>query len=211
MTIATTAATGPFERYRAEDVRQLVADYPLAWVCGGEAGAVEASLLPLVGRYDADGALVELIGHLARANPLHDALRADPRATILFSGPQAYISPEYIRDTAGYPRNWAPTWNYIQARVGAVIGFDDTLTEPALDLLIDAMEQHRAAPWRPAELGARYECMLRHIVGFRARVTSVSARFKLGQDERPETFNSIVAALPHPAIVRWMQRFDEIK
>jgi len=211
VTGTTRPAAGPFERYRAEDVRQFVADYPLAWVCGGAAGEVEASLLPLIGRYDADGALVELIGHLARANPLHDVLRADPRATILFSGPQAYISPEYVGDTAGDPRNWAPTWNYVQARIGADIRFDDGLTEPALDLLIDTMEQHRAAPWRPTELGARYEGMLRHIVGFKARVTSVSARFKLGQDERPETFRSIVATLPHPALVRWMQRFDEIK
>lgn len=211
MTVTTTPPAGPFERYRAEDVRQLVADYPLAWVCAGGAGTIESSLLPLIGRYDADGALVELIGHLARANPLYEALRADGRATILFSGPQAYISPEYIGDTAGNPRNWAPTWNYVQACVGADIGFDDALTEPALDLLIDTMEGHRAAPWRPPELGARYEGMLRHIVGFRARVTSVSARFKLGQDERPETFRSIIAALPHPALVRWMQRFDQIK
>lgn len=211
MTVTTIPATGPFERYRAEDVRQLVAEFPLAWVCGGGAGEVEASLLPLVGQYDADGALVELIGHLARANPLYNALRADGRATILFSGPQAYVSPEYVGDTAGNPRNWAPTWNYVQARIGADVGFDDALTEPALDLLIDAMERHRAAPWEPTELGSRYRGMLRHIVGFRARVTSVSARFKLGQDERPETFRAIMAALPHPALARWMERFDQKK
>jgi transcriptional regulator len=50
--------------------------------------------------------------------------------------------------------------------------------------------------------------MLPHIIGFRARVTALSARFKLGQDETPETLDAILEALPEPAMIDWMRRFN---
>lgn len=195
---------GLFDKFENADVRALIGEYPLAWVCAGPAGAVEASLLPLVGIYDGDGQLVELIGHLMRSNPLHGALVSDPRATILFKGPDAYISPEH----AGI-RNWGPTWNYAQIKIGADVEIDDALTEYSLGVLIEAMEAHRELPWAVEELGARYEGMLQRIIGFRATVTSLSGKFKLGQDEKPETFASIMGSLPDEATLSWMLRFNK--
>ncbi|MBX3594606.1 MAG: FMN-binding negative transcriptional regulator [Sphingomonas sp.] len=193
----------PFDRFSDADVRALIADYPLAWVCGGTGAAIEASLLPLVGVYDDSGRLIELIGHLMRSNPLHALLAGRPDATILFRGPAAYISPEH----AGR-RDWAPTWNYAQLKIAARIAFDDALTEHALALLIDAVENGRAAPWRVEELGPRYHAMLPHIIGFRARVTDLSGKFKLGQDEKPSTFAAITATLPDVETVAWMRRMN---
>lgn len=116
-----------FTQYKNEDVRSLIEQYPLAWVCSGGGADMEASLLPLVGRYDEEGRLVELIGHMMRTNPLHRVLAADHSAMILFKGPDAYISPEHAQR-----RDWAPTWNYAQLKVVAQIGFDDGLTEYSL-------------------------------------------------------------------------------
>ncbi len=192
-----------FERFDGADVRKLVEDYPLAWVCGGGVADMEASLLPLIGRFDEQGALVELIGHLMRSNPLHAALAADPRATILFQGPDSYISPEH----AGL-RDWGPTWNYAQIKIRADVTFDDDLTEPSLDLLIAAMEKGRLQPWSKEELGERYRAMLGRIIGFRATVTDLSGKFKLGQDEGKEALAAIVGTLPDKAMVAWMRRFN---
>lgn len=192
-----------FERFEDADVRALIEGYPLAWVCGGAAGSLEASLLPLIGVYDEEGRLIELIGHLMRSNPLYAALTGDPRTTILFSGPDAYVSPE----TAGR-RDWAPTWNYAQIKVSAEVGFDDALTEYSLKVLIDAMEAGRADPWRVEELGPRYQGMLTRIIGFRARVTGLSGKFKLGQDEDGATLHAILGALPDADSVAWMKRFN---
>jgi transcriptional regulator len=193
-----------FERFDDADVRKLVTDYPLAWVCGGGAANMEASLLPLIGVYNEKGALVELIGHLMRSNPLHTVLNTDPRATILFHGPDSYVSPEH----AGV-RDWGPTWNYAQIKVRADLQFDDALTEPSLDLLVDAMEKGRLQPWSKEELGERYRGMLGRIIGFRATVTGLSGKFKLGQDENRETLATIVDTLPDDATVDWMRRFNE--
>ncbi|MCP3730923.1 FMN-binding negative transcriptional regulator [Sphingomonas sp. MG17] len=192
-----------FERFAPADVRALIEAYPLAWVCGGSDDAIEASLLPLIGVYDEADELVELIGHLARSNPLYARLSGDPRASILFKGPDAYVSPEH----AGR-RDWGPTWNYAQVRIGAEIRFDEALTDHSLQVLTDAVESGRAAPWTASELGERYTGMKSRIIGFRARVTSLSAKFKLGQDETPETLHAILGALPDDAMTAWMRRFN---
>ena len=192
----------PFERYDDADIRVLISEFPLAWVTAAASPAT-ASLLPLIGDYDGDGRLVALIGHCGRTNPLHAALVADPRAVLLFSGPQAYVSPDH----AGR-RDWGPTWNYAHLVIEADIRFDAGLTEESLEMLIEAMETGRPAPWRKEELGSRYTGMLDRIIGFRADVAAVQGRFKLGQDERPGTLQSILATHPDPALRRWMERFN---
>jgi transcriptional regulator len=199
-----TKVVPQFERFDAGDVRALIDGFPLAWVCGGAAGAMEASLLPLIGVYDDAGKLTELIGHLMRSNPLYRALSDEPAATIMFTGPGAYISPEH----AGR-RDWAPTWNYAQVKIGASVAFDAALTEYSLKVLIDAMEAGRVRPWGVEEIAGRYHGMLGRIIGFRARVTSLTGKFKLGQDESPETLHAILETLPDADMTEWMRRFNK--
>jgi transcriptional regulator len=187
-----------FETYDTADVRDLIAEFPLAWlVARGEA---QGSLLPLLGEYT-DGRLTHLLGHMSRSNPLYPLLSAAPSATILFNGPQAYVSPEHANR-----RNWGPTWNYAQIVIAAEITFLPDQTDHALDALTSAMEGER---WSSSELGPRYEGMAAQIIAFRAEVTTLTARFKLGQDESAETFAAILERHPDPALVRWMRRFGK--
>ncbi len=186
-----------FERYEAEDVRDLVADYPLAWVT--TPGGAPASLLPLLGEYDAQGRLVSLLGHMARRNPLHAKLAAGGEAYIHFTGPHAYISPTH----AGV-RDWGPTWNYARLSIRVEIVFHPEENDHALATLVKAMEGDR---WSIQDLGGRYEQLASAIIAFRAQVREFSAIFKLGQDERPEVFASIIDAHPDQALVSWMKRF----
>jgi transcriptional regulator len=186
-----------FDGYTAADVRDLIAEYPLAWVTA-PGGA--ASLLPLLGEYDADGTLLRLFGHMARSNPLVAALGQAPRATILFVGPHGYVSPDH----AG-KRDWGPTWNFVELAITADLLFQPEATGEALDTLVDAMEHGR---WTSAELGARYDGMAAAVIAFRAHVVAVKGRFKLGQDESRPVFESILRSHPDAALVRWMQRFN---
>lgn len=201
---AESVPQSPFECFDMSDVQALIARYPLAWVCAPARDRSEASLLPLIGVYDGDGALEELIGHVPRSHPVFAALEDDPRALILFNGPQGYVSPEH----AGR-RDWAPTWNFAQLTIHAEMCFDASQTEQALNVLIDAVEAERAEPWSSTEIGPRYHGMLERIIGFRARVTGVSGRFKLGQDEHPDTLRSILASHPDPGLVEWMRRMNK--
>lgn len=192
---------GPFDTFTNDDVAALIAEYPLASICPVGNDLESSALLPLIGEYDDDGRLVSLIGHVPHNTALNAHLNRDLQATIVFHGPNGYVSPEHAKR-----RDWAPTWNFVQLRIATTIAVDEALTTASLDVLIAAMERNRPAPWNTAELGPRYTAMAQHIVGFRAKVIGMRGRFKLGQDEHPATLKAILASHPDAALVKWMRR-----
>ncbi len=60
---------------------------------------------------------------------------------------------------------------------------------------MQANEAGRPRPWSAQEMGDRYDRLSRGIVGFEARVLEISAKFKLGQDERVDVLEDILAGL----------------
>jgi transcriptional regulator len=191
------------------DVAFLARAHPLAWVVSLGSEGLLATPLPLLAHTDADGRLAALEGHYARSNPQVTALRADPRALLLWMGPQGYVSPSWMAD-----RTQAPTWNYASAQCRVRIHFDDDpdALRAHLESLVAAHEAGRPRPWRPEEMGARYDTLAARIVSFRAEPTQVDARFKLGQDERHDVYADILQGLQRPggapALCDWMRRFN---
>lgn len=185
------------------DIAALIAEYPLAWLLPRDADAGQPHLLPLIARTDAAGRVVTLIGHMGRRNPLVAAFQQSPDALILFTGPQAYVSNGHVTN----PR-WAPTWNYGQLRIEASITLEPDNGDAALLELVEAMDATEKNGWRPADAGPRYRAMERAIIAFRADVTRLEPRFKLGQDENVETLREILERHPDSALVRWMRRMN---
>jgi transcriptional regulator len=192
-----------FEPRSDADLVRLIAEYPLAWVVSCNENAFRATPLPLIGETDTAGRVVALFGHFALANPHVELLRARPAATILFSGPNGYISPEAVSQ-----RQWAPTWNYAVAQFNVEIELVPRQNDLALTRLVRKMEAGRRAPWNIAQLGARYAQLVPRIVAFRAHVRTTSARFKLGQDETPRTRAEVIAALGQTDLARWMRDYN---
>ncbi len=191
-----------------EQVLRLVLKHPLAWIVSNEAGALQASLMPLRPRVGADGRIAVLEGHLPRSNPLCAALQRDGRALLLFSGPQGYVSPSWVSN-----RTWAPTWNFAVVQFVVTFEFDETPArlDAHLHDLVGAMERGRPGAWRLEEMGARYETLKRMIVPFEAKVVEQRARFKLGQDERDAVFTEITAALDRAgsdSLAAWMRELN---
>lgn len=199
-------SASPFEQWTNEDIVDLVAAYPLAWVVSGKPEFASTSL-PILLETDAAGKPVSLLGHFAKRNVQVEQIRSEPRTLFLFSGPHGYISPELVTTT----RNWAPTWNYANARIVADVEFDEALNDEALEKLVAAMENWRRNPWNRSELGPRYERMKRAIIAFRAPIASIEARFKLGQDERDEVYSDVVAGLDGDDLAGWMRRFNSAR
>lgn len=194
------------EKYAARsdaDVLRLVVENPFAWVVGEDRAATGLPLRPVV----QDGRLTGFLGHFARSNPQVAALRAAPRATLLFMGPHAYVSPSWMAD-----RTQAPTWNYASAAFDCELVFIETADElrALMDDLVGAMERGREKAWDVAEMGERYERLSQGVVGFRAFISDQRAVFKLGQDERDAEFAEIVAGLRaegHQLLADWMAAF----
>lgn len=185
------------------DLLRLIAEYPLAWVVSQGSQGYGATPLPLLAETDAAGRIVALFGHFALSNPHVAMLRAAPRATVLFSGPNGYISPEPVSQPA-----WAPTWNYAIAQFDVDVELVPEENDAALRRLVTFMEADRRAPWTVEKMGERYARMLPHIVAFRAHVHTTRGRFKLGQDESRTSFTEIAGALEDPQLQRWMEDFN---
>ncbi|HVW70822.1 MAG TPA: FMN-binding negative transcriptional regulator [Steroidobacteraceae bacterium] len=192
-----------FEPRSEADVLRLIEEYPLAWVVCSSGAGFGATPLPLLAETDAGGRVSALIGHFASSNPQVALLRAAPRATILFSGPQGYISPELVSQ----PR-WAPTWNYATAQFDVEVEFRPEENDAALEQLVTRMERDRRDPWTIARMGERYAQLVSRIIAFRAHVRTGKGRFKLGQDESPRTLSELLAGLDNPELVRWMKDFN---
>jgi transcriptional regulator len=135
---------------------------------------------------NADASFAEL--HLARSNPIARAPLPAP-ALIAISGPDAYISPDWYGPHAEVP-DQVPTWNYVAVHLRGVL---EPLPDDALHPHVDALSaEHEGRiegkrPWTSAKMtpGAMPR-MLRMILPFRFRMTSLEGTWKLNQNKPPE-------------------------
>lgn len=154
--------------FRGENWREVIAKFPLATLIVGE----HISHLPML-LEEREGAAF-LIGHLARANPQSKIL-GGAECTLIFHGPQAYISPLW------YGECDVPTWNYVAVHIrGRAKVLEEAGTEAALRRLSDHMEGKDGWEFRiPDDLT---HSLHRAILGFEISVEKVEAKFKLSQN-----------------------------
>lgn len=69
---------------------------------------IKANHLPLLVTLEGNQATLQ--GHLAKANPQWEDLATGEQALVVFSGPQAYISPGFYPSKRSNP-SVIPTWN----------------------------------------------------------------------------------------------------
>jgi transcriptional regulator len=176
----------------AQDIIDLVAHAPLAWLVSAGGDDAAFTPLPLRAELDAEGDLVALRGHLARRNPHVARLARDPAAQALFMGQHGYVSPSWLSD-----RTQAPSWNYAAARFDLRVTLyeGDVEVHDELRALSQQMEAGRPNAWALEEMGARAARLATGVVAFRAEIIEAKATFKLGQDERPGDLQEILAGL----------------
>jgi len=163
----------------------LVRAHPLGSLVWQQAGRLEATPLPWLLR-QTDGQTLCLAGHVARANPLLQALAAGPLdVLVIFQGPQGYISPNWYPSKAETER-LVPTWNYSTVHAHGRLRAVD---EPGWvrTLLQELTAQHEAAqprPWTLEDAAPGFiEQLQRFIVGIELSVERLEGKFKHGQDE----------------------------
>lgn len=173
--------------FRIEDapaLHALMRAYPFATLMSG-APDPDISHLPLL--LDTGNSGTVLRGHVARANPHWRAALDGIAAVAIFSGPQAYVSPQW------YPgkRNDArvvPTWNYQVVHAhGRLRAIDDPVWLHRLVSDLTAMHESAfAEPWAVTDAPTDYiDKMLGAIVGFELVVTRLEGKWKLSQNKTP--------------------------
>ena len=179
----TLYVPAPFKEDRIDVLHALMRAHPLAILVAIAESGLMANHLPL--QIDAEPApWGTLRGHVARANPVWKEYRAESEALAIFQGPHTYISPSLYpsKQTTG---EVVPTWNYavVQARGTLRFIHDTDWLRDFVGTLTDVHEASRAQPWKVDDAPAAFMgSMLKLIVGFEFSITSITGKWKLGQN-----------------------------
>ena len=137
-----------------------------------------------------------LRAHIARANRHH---REPPtgEALVIFTGPEAYITPSWYPSKREDPRT-VPTWNYVAVHVyGALRWIEDPdYLRRHLEALTHAHEGSRPHPWSVSDAPAQYiEQQMRAIVGLELTITRLEGKWKMSQNRSAEDIDGVVRGL----------------
>ena len=147
------------QRFAAPDSEApltLIENHGFATLVTPSADECHVTHLPLLLDREKD----RLLGHMARANGHHEHLENN-RSTAIFTGPHAYMSPNW------YPSDTVPTWNYVVVHVQAVASLITNADElfGLIDRLTRQYESSLSNPWQVAR-DAVVDKQLNGIVGF---------------------------------------------
>lgn len=154
---------------------EVIKTYPLAILISVKDDEPLITHLPLI--YN-EG---KLVGHLDIHNPQAPLLQDGNKVSIIFTGPQCYISPSI------YATTQLPTWNYINVHLkGTVKAIEDNET---VKQSIVNMTVFLEAPEHRYQLtmdNPRMDSLINFIKGFEITITHWEGKFKLSQDKNPK-------------------------
>lgn len=184
---------GAFVEDDHEQLAALIGASPLASLVVHAEGRLLAAHAPLLTERGDDVAITALVGHVARANPFWSALGDGAEVLVIFTGPDAYVSPSL------YPSKQAhgqvvPTWNYarVEARGRVTVESDPARVRPYFERLTQALEQDRPTPWAVDDAPDAYIRKLQHaLVGLRIEVDEIQGVLKMSQNRSAEDFTGV--------------------
>ena len=153
---------------------EVIKSYPLATVISVKDGKPLVTHMPLI--YRDDG---KLIGHIDIYNPQTDLLRDGNPITVIFNGPQCYISPTV------YTTTQLPTWNYIRVHLTGIVEAIES-KESLKESLIKMTEflEHPEHKYVLEPDNPRMERNLDYIKMFEITIQNWEGKFKLSQDKK---------------------------
>ncbi len=190
-----------FKEARAEILQPLIRSARLAaLVSNGPEGLPDITHLPLV-LEPSHGPQGTLYGHVARANPHWQRLAAAGRAVAVFTGAEAYVSPNFYPSKAEHHRV-VPTWNYEAVHAAGTVELIEA-PEELLNLvtrLTEHSERFQAQPWQVREAPVEFlYTQLRGIVGIALRIETLVGKRKLSQNRGAADRAGAIAGLAESA------------
>lgn len=168
-------------------IRQIINEYSFATVVSLHQGVPTATHLPLY--LSEDGKFI--YGHFARANTQWKDI-IDQQVLAVFNGPHSYISSSWYET-----KDSVPTWNYVAVHVKGFIELMEDEEEIRLSLhhLIDKYEVPNSSYVVNAVDPKYMNGLLKGIVPFKIRISSVEATAKLSQGHSKERQKLVIDEL----------------
>jgi len=127
----------------------------------------------------------KLVAHLDRSNPQMVTLTENAEITVVFKGPDTYISPSV------YTTPQLPTWNYI---IVHITGKLKLINEPeaAKQTIVDMTQilEGEAQKFILKKHDPRMERLIDFIQAFEIEITNWEGKFKLSQDKNAQDFEN---------------------
>ena len=159
-------------------------------------GQLEADHIPFIIDRNNDGN-INLLAHVARANPVWKNVRNLEQVMILFKGEDGYISPNW------YPgkkenENQVPTWNYQVVNIHGKIEIIDEVkfVRGVVARLTNFHEASEPKPWKMSDSEKEFiDENLKQIVGIKILVEKMEGKYKLSQNRNQRDFTGAAEGL----------------
>lgn len=177
----------------------LVRRFPLAVLLTSGQGRPLATHVPTVLADDVDGGqpltadLVgeRIYGHLNRSNPHWAALASGGPTTLIFTGPNGYVSPAVYGITPA-----APTWNFTAVHIHGTLRLieepEDTLR--IICATVRTLEKRLGAGWDMSGSMSYFQTLLPGVGAFAIDIQSVDGMFKMSQEQDPAVRDRVASA-----------------
>ena len=179
-----------FEENDKSEIAKLIEQFPLATLVCYLDGEFIVNHIPIM--FDKDN---EYVGHIARANSLHEFFPNGTEVIAIFRAEDSYVSPNWYPTKLETHRH-VPTWNYQVVHLHGHLSFlysekDKLSTVGKLTVMYEQKFFGKDA-WKISDAPKDYiEQMLENIVAFRLKVKKVSAKSKISQNREKIDFISI--------------------
>jgi len=177
---------------------ELIRTYPFATLIMTTANGVEVNHLPLY--LDNQGVLS---GHLARANPLWQAVQAEQPVMAVFHGPHAYVTPSWYATKAQTGRV-VPTWNYVVAHVRGTLRVieDAHWLRSHLAALTAQQEAVFEQPWQLEDAPTGFiDKLMQAVIGIEIEITQLTGKWKVSQNQLPENQLGVLQGLSASEVI----------
>lgn len=193
-----------------EALHALMRAHPLgALITHGESG-LDANHLPF--EFDAgEGEHGVLRAHVARNNPLWQAVVDGQEVLVIFRAAEGYVSPNWYPSKQEHHKQ-VPTWNYavVHAHGRIRVRDDARFVRRLLANLTRVHEATESKPWKMADAPRDYvEAMVAAVVGIEIEISALVGKFKLSQNKEAADRQGVVDALQergNGALAAVMQR-----
>ena len=179
----------PPPHHQSNDIQKMIAvikQFPLGMLVSAKDGQPFITHIPIIYN-EASG---RLVAHIDRQNPQVETLTHGAEVTVIFRGPDTYISPSI------YSTEQLPTWNYIYVHITGNITLIHE-AEAVKQTMIDMTNFLEGTPQK-FELqkdDPRMNRLLPYIQAFTIEITNWEGKFKLSQDKNPTDFDLAKAEL----------------
>lgn len=179
----------PPPHHQSHDLQKMievVKHYPLAILTSVKGNRAFITHIPVIYN-DITG---RLVAHIDRQNPQMDSLTEGAEVTVVFKGPDAYISPSV------YSTPQLPTWNYIIVHIRgtiALINEPEAVKQTMIEMtnFLEGKEQKFSL----MHDDPRMDRLLPYIQAFEINIAEWEGKFKLSQDKNPNDFQLAKQAL----------------